>query len=391
MKALSSNLKVLWCGPFFSDFALTEKIAPKPSESKWSRGLLRGLLKNGCEIHVISHCPEQRWPIGKVFWQNNNKKWFLDWYPCERVGYLNAWGIKEHWLDWQYARAARRLFHEWRPDVVLCYNSLHSFNVAVMKVAHVQGIKCVPIILDGDDPRRDSWKKLLRDNKFADGVVFLSWWMYKNYPMQNMPLLHMDGGADDFKGVLSSMTDDHPLTTKQYTLVHTGALDYWRGLNFMKDVVRVCKRQDVRFVFCGKCDKKKMWEEFGNDPRVDVRGFLSNDEVDKICRTADILLSVREPKVGDNVVNYPSKIPQYLSWGKPIVSTWVPSFSPEYREVLEIPNNDTPIAFVQKIDEVLGWGDDEKTEKFKTIKDWFEKRKSWVNQVRRLIEFIHSI
>jgi hypothetical protein len=134
-----------------------------------------------------------------------------------------------------------------------------------------------------------------------------------------------------------------------------------------------------------------MWEEFGNDPRVDVRGFLSNDEVDKICRTADILLSVREPKVGDNVVNYPSKIPQYLSWGKPIVSTWVPSFSPEYREVLEIPNDDTPSTFVQKIDEVLGWGDDEKTEKFKTIKDWFEKRKSWANQAGRLIEFIHSI
>ena len=290
---MQSKLRILWCGPFFSDVALNEKRAPNQAAAKWSRGLLRAIESNGCEIRVIDHCPEQRWPRGKVFWQNNDKKWFLDWYPCERISYLNVWGIKEHWLDWQYARAARRLFHEWRPDVVLCYNSLHSFNVAVMKAAHAQGIKCVPIILDGDDPRRDDWKKLLRDNRFADGVVFLSWWMFKNYPMQNMPLLHMDGGGDMFKGFPPLMANDYPLTTKHYTLVYTGALDYWRGLNFMKDVVRRCKRQDVRFVFCGKCDKKKMWEEFGNDPRVDVRGFVSDPEMDEICRSADIFLNVR--------------------------------------------------------------------------------------------------
>ena len=254
----------------------------------------------------------------------------------------------------------------------------------------MQGIKCVPIILDGDDPRRDSWKKLLRDNRFADGVVFLSWWMYKNYPMQNMPLLHMDGGADGFKGVPPSMTDDHPLTTKQYTLVHTGALDYWRGLEFMKGVVRACKRQDLRFVFCGKCNKEQCWAEFGADPRVEVKGFLPDDEVDTLCRSADVLLSVREPKVGDNVVNYPSKIPNYLAWGKPIVSTWVPSLAPEYHDVLEV-SDDTPEGFANKIDEVLSWSGDKRRDKYNQIKDWFESRKSWGGQAARLMEFVLSI
>lgn len=385
------GMKILWVGPFFSDAALREKRAPNQAASKWSRGLLRGLERNGCEIRVIDYCPEQRWPKGKVFWQNADAKWFLDWYPCERISYLNVWGIKEHWLDWAYARAARRLFHEWRPDVVLCYNSLHSFNVAVMREAHKRGIKCAPIILDGDDPRRDNWKKLLRDNRFADGVVFLSWWMYKNYPRQDMPLLHMDGGAEAFKGGLPATTDEHPLATQQYTLVHTGALDYWRGLEFMRGVVRACKRQDVRFVFCGKCDRVKMWAEFGNDPRVEVKGFLPNEEVDAICRSADILLSVREPKIGDNVVNYPSKIPNYLAWGKPIVSTWVPSLSHEYRDILEVPADDTPEAFVRKIDEVLMWNDKRRHDKFNQIKVWFESRKSWSKQSERLVEFIRSI
>lgn len=384
-----SNMKILWCGPFFSDAALQEKSAPNQAAAKWSRGLLRGLEQNGCELRVIDCCPEQRWPKGRVFWQDSDSKWFLDWYPCERVGYLNVWGIKERWLYWAYARVAKRMFREWRPDVVLCYNSLHSFNVSVMREAHKRGIKCVPIILDGDDPRRDNWKKLLRDNRFADGVVFLSWWMYRNYPRQDMPLLHMDGGAEAFKGM--PPTNASRPTTKQYTLVHTGALDYWRGLEFMKGVVHACERKDVRFVFCGKCDRAKMWAEFGNDPRVEVKGFLSNEEVDAICRSADVLLSVREPKVGDNVVNYPSKMPNYLAWGKPIVSTWVPSLSPDYNEILEIPADDTPEAFARKIDEVLSHDGCWKDRKHLQIKRWFESRKRWSLQAGKIVDFVGNL
>ena len=388
-------MKILWIGPFFSDEALLCKKAANQAAAKWSRGLLRGLERAGCEIRVIDCIPNQRWPKGNVFWQNGDSKWFLDWYPCEGVSYLNVWGVKDRWLDWRYACVAKRVFRGWRPDVVLCYNSLHSFNVAVMREAHRRGVKCVPIILDGDDPRRDNWKRLLRDNRFADGVVFLSWWMYKNYPRQDMPLLHMDGGADAFKGkpptnAQCPRTGADPLSTKHYTLVHTGALDYWRGLEFMKGAVRACKRQDVRFVFCGKCDREKILAEFGNDRRVEVMGFVPDAYVDKICREADVFLNVRTPGLGDNLVNYPSKIPNYLSWGKPVVSTWNDSFSPEYRSLLEV-TDDTPAGFVRVLDEVLSWNDARYRAKYAQIHSWFEGYKSWTRQAERLANWMKAL
>ena len=379
-------MKILWVGPFFGQKAIQDKRAPNLAAMKWSAGLLRGLASCGCELRVIDHCTEQRWPAGKVFWQDGNPKWFQDWLPCVSIPYLNVMGVKDWWLSLAYARATKRVVGEWRPDVLLAYNSLHAFNVAAMRVATKMGVTCIPIILDGDDPRRDCWRKLLRDNRFADGVVFLSWWMYKNYPKQGIPLLHMDGGADAFKGDPPSAHE----SGKPFMLVHTGALDYWRGLEFMKKVVRVCKRQDVRFVLCGKCDKEKMWTEFGNDPRMEVKGLVSETEMDMICRDADVFLSVRTPGLGDNIVNYPSKIPNYLSWGKPIVSTWNDSFSPDYRSVLEV-SDDTPEGFAALIDKVLTWDADAKQKKFRTIRTWFEDRKSWGRQSMRLVEWLKAL
>lgn len=383
-------MKILWAGPFYSDLALHGKQAVNQAAARWSRGLLHGLEASGCEIRVVSHCAEQRWPRGRIFWQNNHPEWFLDWYPCERVGYCNCAGIKDWWISRAYVRTVRRVCKTWRPDVLLCYNSLHPFHVAAMQEAKRWGVLTVPIILDGDDPLRDQWRGMIRDNRFASGLVFLSYWMHQNYPDKNRPCLHLDGGADEFKGLDPKPRADS-IDPQKYLLVHTGALDYWRGLDFMKEVVRKCTRSDVRFVFCGKCDKEKMAANFGFDPRVEIRGFLPDKEVDELCQSADVLLNVREPKIGENLVNYPSKVGQYLAWGKPIVSTWLESFSPDYRKVLSVCDEMTPESFLRKIDEVLAWDFTKRIEAFNQIRSWFELNKTWKNQAARLVAFLEKM
>jgi glycosyltransferase involved in cell wall biosynthesis len=395
-------MRILWIGPFFSDLALSEKKASNQAAAKWSRGLLWAMREiAGVEIRCVDHCPEQQWPMGKVFWQDNDSKWFLDWSPCERISYSNVVGFKYLYLAWAYSRAVRRICSEWIPDVVLCYNTWQIFNVAAMKTARKFGAKGVSIILDGNDPRHDNWRTFLRENRYADAMVFLSYWMVQNYPGntvgvnsrkgRKLPCLHMDGGADEFKGSLPETSLHTPIhSTYTYKLVHIGALDKWRGLEFMRRVVKCCKRQDVRFVFCGKCDRAIMWAEFDNDPRVEIKGFLSNESIFAICCDADALLNVREPSVGDNILNYPSKVPNYLAYGKPVVSTWIDSFSPDYREVLDVCDN-TSEGFVKVLDNVLARNEVERTAKFEQIKNWFLERKSWDKQAKRLVEFLKGL
>jgi glycosyltransferase involved in cell wall biosynthesis len=196
----------------------------------------------------------------------------------------------------------------------------------------------------------------------------------------------MDGGAECFKGAIpvARRADD------VFKVVHTGALDYWRGLDFMKGVVKSCKRSDVKFILCGKCDKEQMWAEFGNDPRVEVNGFLPESEVNEICRRADVFLSVRTPGLGDNLVNYPSKIPNYLSWGVPVVSTWNDSFSPDYQTLLEV-SDDTVEGFVKLLENTLEWNLEKRQLKYNDIRTWFEKFKNWDCQAMRLVTWLKEI
>lgn len=381
-------MRILWCGPYFSDRALYEKRAPNQAAAKWSRGLLSALCAQGVQITVISHCPEQLWPRGRVFWQNSSPMWFLPDDECVRIGYPNWPIVRERYLDFMYAHAARRVLTSRKIDAVVCYNSLHSFHVAVMKVAHERGVPAIPIILDGDDPRKDAWAKILCDTRFATGVVFLSWWAAQNFPARNScPVLHLDGGADGWNGgeALLKKEEGHI-----FHLVYTGALDQWRGLGLMRSIVKKCVRQDVRFVFCGKFDCERMWAEFDCDSRVDVRGFVVEDELRRICLNADLFLNVRDPKVGDNILNYPSKIPQYLSWGHPVVSTWIDSLSPEYRDVLQLPADDSVKAYVEKINEVLDWNPEQRTLYFNRVKSWFRERKEWNTQAKRFQDFALS-
>ena len=217
--------------------------------------------------------------------------------------------------------------------------------------------------------------------------------MKENCPVA-VPKHHMDGGADGWKG--ENSLEDRVVglgaskRDGEKWLVHTGALDKWRGLGFMASVIKACSRKDVRFVFCGKCDKEELCHLLGDDSRVDVRGFVSDAELDGICKDADAFLNVRDPHEGDNILNYPSKVPQYLAWGKPVVSTWIDSFSPEYRKILDVCDN-TPEGFAKVLDVVLDRGMDEKRKKFNDIKDWFTRNKSWDIQAGRLVDFIKSL
>ena len=382
--------RILWIGPMFNVETLKTRRVPNQAGTKWSWAILDALTQHGVQVEGIAHCYEQVWPLGERFWVGA-KGWAMEKYPVHGIGYLNLPWLRERFLAWRYRRKLKQLLQcntradnsNSSFDAILGYNILFPQDIAVTEVAKRLGIPYFGIILDGEDPRRDNWGWLLRNTKYATGLVFLSHWMVQNYP-GTLPTLHFDGGGGEWKG-------DRAIRLREKNLiVYTGGLDYWRGVDFLAEVVRQLKNKDVRIVLCGKCDRTKIWALFGNDPRVEVKGFVSEAEIDDWCCRASVFLNVRNPQYGDNIVNFPSKIPNYLAYGKPIISTWLPSLSPEYRNLLEVIDDKDSTLFAARIEDVLRQPDKYYQEKFKQIKVWYCAEKTWVKQTGKLLEWMNA-
>jgi len=382
--------RVLWIGPMYNAETLRTHRVPNQAATKWSWAILDALTRLGVHVEGISHCPEQLWPRGKKMWVSA-KGWAIENHLVYGIGYINVPWIRERLLTYNYRRTLQQVITDNKSsmlstvpfDAILGYNILHPQDITVAETAKRWGVPYFGFILDGDDPRRDQWRRFLQNTQYATGLAFLSYWMMQNYPGV-LPTFHFDGGGGEWKG-------DRALQMREKNLiVYTGALDHWRGGDFLVEIIRQLKHQDVRIVLCGKCDRAKTWARFGNDPRVNVRGFVSEAEMDIWCCRASVFLNVRDPQNGDNVVNFPSKIPNYLAYGKPVVSTWLPSLDPVYQNVLEVVDEKDSAMFAMRIEYVLGQPDKYYQEKFTQIGTWYCNEKTWLRQTEKLLTWMNT-
>lgn len=377
-------MKILWAGPYFSEYAFTVKKSLNIAATVWSHGFVKGLQENGCDVHIVTLCPEQAWPAGKVFWQGCGNKLFDHDVPLSSVAYLNVAYLREKWQSFFFARKVRELLSKEKFDAFVCYNVLHPYHVAAMREARRMGVPVFPIVLDGGyDVVKEGFGKMSKCAKYADGVVFLSQWCRDNFPAEGRRLLRMEGGVAEWNGTIPEARD--PNSKKVVT--YAGAFTAHRGQGLV-EMVHSCKRDDVRFIICGKWDMAAAKRAFGNDARVELRGMVSADELKEIYASTDVFINSREVGWGHNLANFPSKVSVYLGYGRPIVSNWIDSFPQEYRDLLCVSEDDSGISMSRKLDEVLDWSLDKRDECFCKLKRAYQETKSWKVQAKRFIDFI---
>lgn len=388
-------LNILYIGPNESEWA-QHHCPGSLAGAKWSRGFQSALSKV-CNLVTLSHTYMYPWPKGRKIWVDYDERYYPQGWECVSIQYPALRYIRELWWIILYPIKAWRIICERKIDFVVLYNCCEPWQRWTMRAIKLRfpRLFIFPIVLDGHDPIGDNWRWLSRAARYADGFIPLSWWMYKNIPI-HLPITnvyHMDGGADGWRGEEVKREEQSQRSDRVMRLVHTGALDEWRGLDFMIDVVKLltAKRRNIKFVFCGKTGEQELKRVFGGNPYVELSGFVTEDEMVRICNSADVLLNVRNPNHPDNVLNYPSKLPHYLSFGRPIVSTRLASLSPDYTQVVEFPDDDTPEAYVCKVEDVLSWNDVQKARKYRTIRAWFEKRKRWDILSKGLVNWLVSL
>ena len=138
------------------------------------------------------------------------------------------------------------------------------------------------------------------------------------------------------------------------------------------DAMTLIKQDDFELWISGFGDTSAFSKSLPQqDKRIKYLGLLSENELHDMYEQADVFLNPRPVNMPGNENNFPSKLLNYLSWKKPIISTWTKSLSPEYKEILHI-TEDNPQAFSSAMKSYIGIEQDDKNK----YEEWL-KEKTW--------------
>lgn len=379
---MTNNKKqyILYLGGIFSEEIMIERRAISPAANRWQNGLLSALKKAEESVILLGHKPEPLWPKGPIY---IGKHSMIDKNTEASVSYWNVPALRRWSLTYSYLNEFKKLCQKHgKPKCVVSYNlSLQNISIGLY-AQHNLNIPWIPIFADIPDNRFElnGHNQALHE---AAGRIFLSWHAYEN--CQSLPKLHLDGGVEKIHE-LKITTTAPPLI-----IFFSGFMNKLAGVELLIQAFSKMPRSDLKLWLCGKGVIGSIIQAINADKRITYFGCVSEEKLEYLSKQSFVMVNPRDPNRNGNNENFPSKVLEYLTYCKPVVSTWTGGLSPEYKDVLEITKSATPDDIAASIENVLNWDQAKLIACGQKAVAFLTAKKMWNIQSRRFINFINNI
>ncbi len=370
---------ILWIGSVLRDEDSVSNPAASPAASRWQRELLRALSVFDGGTVMLSHLPQRLWPRGRLF---PRKPEFPPETTVETfwISYCNCPFFRSRSIAKAMVRETRGLVKRRGPPLaVITYNPTPE-NIEFGRFCqNALGIRWVDLCADAEEPGRD-WSLYPSGAGNAWGHVFLSSFAFENGPFTRK--LHLDGG-------ISWCGGEKPIAPVSRSLLYTGMMSKWGGIDPLLGAFARIPDPKAELWIAGHGENPAVMRACSEDSRIRFLGMLPAKELQEAYRRASVFVNPRPANVPGNSMNFPSKLLQYLAYGKPVVSTLTPGVSDEYRAVvIEAPSDDEAVL-AQKLQFALGMSDTERRCHWDRAKKFAEHR-TWNIQAMRLVDWISN-
>lgn len=370
---------ILYLGGIFSEEIMLTSPAVSPAANRWQRGLISAMMNVGESMVVLGHKPERIWPKGSFY--VSRKLGMSEGITGALVSYCNVpwlrkWSLKRDYLN-DFMMLCQR---HGRPKCIISYN-LYPHNIATGLYAQRNfNVPWIPIVADVPDSRESRHDHALHE---AAGRIFLSWGSWEK--CLDLPKLHLDGGVEKIRELPITASASPPI------IFFSGAMNKWAGVELLLQAFSRISRKDVKLWLCGKDAGDTVTKAIREDQRITYFGCVPGERLEELAGQSTIMVNPRDTCLPENHVNFPSKVLEYLSYCKPVISTWTEGLSPEYRDVLAIAENATPDGIAAKIEEVLSWDQFQLREYGLRVSAFLAVKKTWEIQAQRFIHFLNDI
>jgi len=365
-------LNILFLSAVFESSEICDRLAVSPAANKWQSSLIDALSELTAQVKTYGHFPEPIWPKGQLLPKLNPKGITLNQTCC--LPYLNVPFLKGLTLKIAYKKVLKKHFQDPKSDLaIITYNPPSWLQDLLIKYTSSEQFTWVSIVADGDAPSK------------ADGLVFLSYGYYKSHPMMDAKKMHLDGALYKYLAPVDAQ-NKAPRTV----LMYSGTSSKWGGVGYLLEAyLKVCQNVEVELWISGAGDYSQFSKQYSHVPSIKFLGMLSESELDDRYKQADIFVNPR-PELYDNDKNFPSKLFDYLSYGKPVISFKTSGLSPQYKDLLIFPDQNSVESLAHSIKEVINWTDHER-QFYASKLAHYASTVTWDLQAKRFLEFVESL
>lgn len=373
---------ILWVGALLEVTDLEKGLVASAAAIRWQTGLASGVLDAGIPIRCINKPSGLYWPHEALILGRKSPQFYRD-INGEETRFLNVPKIRTLLASRAYLSAFKRIILKSG-----CPKFAVFYNITAQNVKLFYQLKCkynVPcIVLAADVPGKNSSEIELYNNacRVADGVIYLSISEFLKSPVNIK--IHMDGGIS--QEILSFRLKNIP-EAKPY-FMYTGAFEDYCGVDLILDSLEYTKN-NFQLIICGTCKNKDLLTRFEKNSRIEYKGYVSEDDLESLSRHALGFINSYLPSAPECKGKFPSKLFEYLSYGRPVVSTLTSGISSEFKDILYIVNTEDAYQMAIQLDMVFSLY--KSSSNFQMQKnEAFLKSRTWEHQTKRFIEFIEQ-
>lgn len=282
---------------------------------------------------------------------------------------------------------------------VLIYNIYTPPVSSVYKACKKYGCKLYGILYDlGVPPKNLKLSKLtmlgyrymermaMKYIRLLSGRIVINESIVEHYAPSEDYLL-IDGGVNN--NVIANLFPLEESKTNDYVLVLAGMLWSQNGTGLLLKTLEQYPDLPVTVYFAGDgIDVPIIKKAAEQDSRIHYAGMLKPAALFELYQKADILLNLRLEEEVD--FHFPSKLLEYLSTGKHVVSTSVAHAERDYGDYMTILHDRTPDVLAETLINVMKQGKKQLYEQGVRAREFMLKSRTWQARTDEILKYMKS-
>ena len=351
--------------------------APSPAARRWTQSLLGSLEAQSVFVTHIGYEQSRSWPLGPVIAVAASGGADGASGGVRPVRFVNIPGLRWASLNHAYGCAMREVLRAGPVDAVFTYN-IEPFYRDAVSFAVSKHVPWFPVVLDWRKPRQ--WPSdIAQASAKASGVIFVSSWAAQSSGLRNSCCF--EGGLH------SGFLNDGDRDVREPIVLYSGTKAAEGGVDLLLDAWQHVRRCGAKLVICGQGWNGRLTRMARLDGTIRDVGLVSEGRLQELTAAASVLVNPRPPSCGENRFNFPSKLLEYLSSGKPVVSTWTAGLANSYHELLIVADPPTPQALAGAIERGLDLSPTQRKEQQARVARVIREGGGWQSRTQALLDW----